>query len=350
MRIRDDILGPAPPSSLEQSSQAYKKLMAMIGLQEVKDSVHSLFDLVRLNLQLEEEEKEPRNVTLNRLFLGNPGTGKTTVAALYAQILRDVGLLSKGDIVSKTASDFIGSVLGESQDKTNRIIKSAEGSVLVIDEAYGLFPGTNPGDPYKESAINAIVEKIQNVPGDDRCVVMLGYEEQMREMMTKCNPGLQRRFQLDNAFHFADYSDDDLMDILSKRIREEKLIASLSVKLVAIKLLAIERNKPHFGNAGAVNNLLSRATMRMSTRTAASPSNVLLEEDFNADHNTEPESEASLFEGLVGCDNIIKVMKEYSSTIKYAQSKGKDLIADGKFELNFQLVGPPGTGRSSLVF
>lgn len=106
---------------------------------------------------------------MNRLFLGNPGTGKTTVAVLYGRILKDLGLLSKGDVKQHTASDFISVLTGGSEENTRRIITAAEGCVLVIDEAYGLYPGKQGNSDMNRTAVlNTIVEEIQNVPGEDR--------------------------------------------------------------------------------------------------------------------------------------------------------------------------------------
>ena len=101
------------------------------------------------------------------------GVGKTTVAGLYARILVDLGLLSKGEVILKNSSDFIGSALGTSEANTRGILASAEGSVLVIDEAYALNPGGNGNgnssqDPYRSAVIDTIVEQVQGVPGEDR--------------------------------------------------------------------------------------------------------------------------------------------------------------------------------------
>lgn len=144
-------------------------------------------------------------------------TGKTTVAKLFAGILTDLGLLSKGEVVLKTASDFVGSVIGESEAKTRAILKSAEGCVLVIDEAYSLGGGGGAGqggggglnsvqDPFRSAVVDTLVEQVQNVPGEDRCVLLLGYKAEMENFMRTANPGLARRFALDNAFIFEDYS------------------------------------------------------------------------------------------------------------------------------------------------
>ena len=143
--------------------------------------VEALLSLIRTNTELEDQGKPVKNLCLNRVFIGNPGTGespqvlidgppltlnphifhthsmlscnvgKTTVAQIYGHILKDLGLLSKGDVIVKNPSDFMGGVLGESEQKTVAILDAAVGSVLVIDEAYGLFSSGTSGfkDPYK---------------------------------------------------------------------------------------------------------------------------------------------------------------------------------------------------------
>jgi SpoVK/Ycf46/Vps4 family AAA+-type ATPase len=114
----------------------------MEGLSEVKESVRQLLEVVIQNADRDDDEKPLLHVALNRIFVGNPGTGKTTVAKLYARILADLGLLSKGEVIVKNPSDFKGAVLGNSEAQTRAILESAMGSVLVIDEAYGLCPST----------------------------------------------------------------------------------------------------------------------------------------------------------------------------------------------------------------
>ena len=143
---------------------------------------------------------------------------KTThdlINRIYGRILADLGLLSKGEVILKCASDFLGDALGVSEKTTQAILKSAEGCVLVIDEAYSLYSGGSTGsgsnDPYKTAVIDTIVEKVQAKPGADIAVVMIGYQKEMEIMMSNVNPGLSRRFQIDEAFHFPDFDDAALL-------------------------------------------------------------------------------------------------------------------------------------------
>lgn len=120
--------------------------------------------------------------------------------------MADLGLLSKGEVVFKTASYFIGQYIGGSEVKTRAILKASEGCVLVIDEAYSLLGTSHGADAFRVAVVDTLVEQIQNVPGEDRCVLLLGYRAEMEEFMRKANPGLARRFAMDNAFNFEDYT------------------------------------------------------------------------------------------------------------------------------------------------
>lgn len=161
---QEDLLGGAPTASRLRQTATYQKLRGLEGLQPVKDQVEQLITLVDRNWHRELREEPPLEVVLNRVFLGNPGTGKTTVAALYGKLLGEMGLLSKGDVVLKNPSDFVGDVLGSSEKATRAILKSAEGCVLVIDEAYSLYSGGSSGagnnDPYKTAVVDTLVEQV----------------------------------------------------------------------------------------------------------------------------------------------------------------------------------------------
>ncbi|KAJ9508188.1 hypothetical protein QJQ45_021542, partial [Haematococcus lacustris] len=347
---RDDLLGP---KQLDVgSSSALQELQAKVGLQSVKDSVANLLQLIRTNAELEEAEKPVKEVALNRVFLGNPGTGKTTIAGIYGRVLRDIGLLSKGDVVVKNPSDFIGSVLGESEQKTVAILDAAVGCVLVIDEAYSLNPGSKSKDPYKEAVIDTIVAKVQGVPGDDRCVLLLGYEEPMQALMREANPGLARRFQLANAWTFQDYNDEELLAIMKEAARRKGWELGWPELRAGVQVLDKERRRPNFGNAGAVNNLLATVAMRMearmqgmsdAARAAAQP----VAADFLPPEDAKAVRADQVFKDLVGCKEVLAKLREWQATIKASQRMGKDPL--DSFELNFRFVGAPGTGKTTVA-
>eukprot|EP00899_Mesostigma_viride_P011993 jgi/Mesvir1/20795/Mv07900-RA.2 len=356
---REDLLGPNVRLALNNSA-AYKALQGMIGMTAVKAAVDGLVKVIETNVEREEREEPLLRMSLNRLFLGNPGTGKTTVAKHYAGILKDLGLLSKGEVIIKNPSDFIGGHLGQSEEKTTGILKSAAGNVLVIDEAYGLFSSGFAGsgqDPYKESVIDTIVAKVQNVPGEDLAVLMLGYQKQMEEFLTKANPGLARRFALEDAFVFEDYKDDELLLILTDKLAQKGLQAGFPAKRAAVEHLAKQRRRPNFGNGGAVENLISSAVTRMNARLGAmSPverarAQELTAEDFDPDLATvslvNGGDLSSFFSELVGCEAAKKKLAEYKAFIELAHKRGQDPLQD--LNLCFRFEGAPGTGKTTVA-
>ncbi len=130
----------------------------------------------------------------------------------------------------KNPSDFVGGHLGQSEQQTKGILAASLGKVLVIDEAYGLYGGGDKqgstGDPFKTAVVDTIVAEVQSVPGDDRCVLLLGYRDNMETMFQNVNPGLSRRFPLASAFEFEDFDEAELSDILSLKLGQQAFKAT----------------------------------------------------------------------------------------------------------------------------
>jgi SpoVK/Ycf46/Vps4 family AAA+-type ATPase len=128
-------------TTLLQLDAALNELDNLVGVPEVKKAIYSIVESMLSNYDKELQAQDTDSICLNRVFVGNPGTGKTTVAKLYARILCAAGMLSKDDVAERSASDFVGAAVGESAQKTANILKLSEGKVLLIDEAYNLFDG-----------------------------------------------------------------------------------------------------------------------------------------------------------------------------------------------------------------
>ncbi|KAL2264535.1 hypothetical protein VTJ83DRAFT_7045 [Remersonia thermophila] len=353
---KEDLIGPEPSAALAKC-EAWKELQELIGLGAVKESVQSLVSSIEQNYERELAEQPLIQYSLNKVFLGNPGTGKTTVAKLYGQILVALGLLSKGEVVVKTPADFVGSHLGQSEQNTKGILASTVGKVLVIDEAYGLYGGGDSqgtaSDPYKTAVIDTIVAEVQSVPGDDRCVLLLGYKEQMEEMFQNVNPGLSRRFPLASAFTFEDFTDDQLRKILGFKIQKQGYQATDQASNVAMEMLKRARNRPNFGNAGEIDILLDAAKSRHQTRFAKgkAQSAALLEaRDFDEDFDRAERTETNvrkLFEGTVGSEQVVSLLEGYQQTVRTMRALGLDPKENIPF--NFLFRGPPGTGKTTTA-
>ncbi|QIX01542.1 hypothetical protein AMS68_007059 [Peltaster fructicola] len=355
MMVKEDMLGPEPSSAL-QESKAWKTLQELIGLATVKRSVHSLMQVLRINYDRELREEPLVQFNLNKVFLGSPGTGKTTVAKLYGQILADLGLLSNGEVILKNPADFVGDVLGASEKTTKGILSSSVGKVLVIDEAYGLHSSAGVGqsaDIYKTAVIDTLVAEIQSVPGDDRCVLLLGYQEQMEKMLRDANPGLARRFPLSEAFVFEDFTDDELREVVKLKLKQQAYDATDDAMEQIMAILQRARNKMHFGNAGEVDIILNSSKARHLQRCADQnlSNNATFEAiDCNPDFNRaseKPFSIPELFKDSLGHDWLITRLQEIWNVVANMKSRGFDPRKQVPY--NFVFCGPPGTGKTTTA-
>ncbi|KAI6825134.1 P-loop containing nucleoside triphosphate hydrolase protein [Hortaea werneckii] len=351
---KEDLIGPEP-SDVLKDNKTWAKLKKLVGLQAVKESVNALFTSIQTNYERQLQEQPLIDFNLNRVFLGSPGTGKTTVAKLYGQILADLGFLSNGEVIVKSPADFVGNVLGASEANTKGILQSARGKVLVIDEAYGLYAGSGGGlsDPFKAAVIDTIVAEVQSVPGDDQCVLLLGYNEQMEEMMQNANPGLARRFPIDSAFIFEDFDDQQIAQVLDFKLQQQGLSMATNARTVAMQSLSRARDRPHFGNAGEVDILLNKAKINQQKRIAkdrTAKSTELEAVDVDPDFQRAEKARtdfAILFKGFVNMDKIIEKLKRYQRIAANARNKAMDPKEEIPF--NFLFRGPPGTGKTSIA-
>ncbi|KAH6662622.1 ATPase [Plectosphaerella plurivora] len=350
---KEDLIGPEPSNALLKS-EAWRELQKLIGLGSVKESLKAFVDTLKANYDRELKEEPIVKYSLNRVFLGNPGTGKTTIAKLYGQILVDLGMLSNGEVVVKNPSDFVAAVIGGSQKQTNSILASTVGKVLVIDEAYGLYGGNSfSSDPFKTDVIDTIVSVVQGVPGDDRCVLLLGYKDQMQDMLDNVNPGLSRRFPLASAFSFEDFTEPEMGQILTMKLEEQAYQITDEARRVAMEMLERSRNRPNFGNAGEIDILLNDAKVRHQKRFSkgkAQKEGTLEAFDIDEDFDRASRSEtnvAKLFEGTIGSERIVATLIGYQETIR--DLKKLDMDPKAEIPFNFLFRGPPGTGKTTTA-
>nr|WP_246304179.1 AAA family ATPase [Nocardioides thalensis] len=241
---------PEPEEPVKTVEELLAELDALTGLANVKAEIHRQAAVLRVEGLRKKAGLETPTITRHLVFNGNPGTGKTTVARLVAGIYRALGLLSKGQLVEVDRSELVAGYLGQTAQKTAEVVKSAEGGVLFIDEAYSLS-----GDQYGKEAIDTLVKEMED-KRDDLVVIVAGYPLPMAIFISE-NPGLESRFR--TTIDFADYTDDELAEIFAGMAKGADYDAGEEVVARLREILAGVQRGPSFGNARFVRNVLEAA-------------------------------------------------------------------------------------------
>ena len=247
------------------------ELDALTGMQPVKDEVRRLVATVRAN-RLREEQGIESSVTMsyNFVFTGNPGTGKTTVARILGKAFRALGVLDRANFVETDRSGLVAQYEGQTAAKTNRLIDSAMGGILFIDEAYQLNQGEN--DQYGSEAVATLLKRMEDARGS-MVVIIAGYDKEMKRFM-EINSGLESRFN--RTIHFPDFTTAELAEIFRSTAKKGRYKLSPDVeKWIEPYIGMLTKDKTAtFGNARWVRNLFEKAVERQSLRVTelASPS------------------------------------------------------------------------------
>ncbi|OTB00334.1 hypothetical protein M426DRAFT_66057 [Hypoxylon sp. CI-4A] len=352
---KQDLLGPNPSTAIA-ASQAWCELQDLIGLEQVKESVRSMVDSIEVNYRRELCDLRPIGFSLNQVFIGEPGTGKTTVARLYGRILADLGYLSRGDVMFKTAADFIGDCLGKSETQTRAILESSVGKVLIIDEAYMLDPGSTHGDhdKFKTGVIDTIVSMVQGQPFEDRCIILIGYEDKINAMFRNANLGLSRRFPVDQPFRFTNFTIDQLLVILQQKMKHQDLNCSEDAVSAAREIFKKDM-RGNCTNAGIVDHALERAKMNYTRRISKTPSdpknpNPKLEAvDFSSDlMKTTRVNCHEVMHGQID-EAIIDQLESYQKRHWKAKALGISAEDLDLLPTRFLFNGPRGTGKTTTA-
>lgn len=268
-----EITDPAPKVvKPEDEGETLESLMAeldgLVGLENVKEDVHSLINFIRISKIRKERGMKVPTVSYHLVFTGNPGTGKTTVARLVARLYYHLGILPKGQFVETDRSALVAGYLGQTAIKTQKVIQEAMGGILFIDEAYSLAGDTE--DSYGKEAIETILKAMED-HRDELIVIVAGYTELMHKFIDS-NPGLSSRFS--KYFEFRDYSDEELIAIFRRfcdkngYVPEENALALLQNHFKKL----YENRDDRFGNARTARNVFEKAINAQADRIAVQQS------------------------------------------------------------------------------
>lgn len=258
LSVKVDILRPI--------ANPREELDKLVGCTDIKRRIDELLSLTSFNKMMHEvyPDRKRHEVSLHSVFLGRPGTGKTTVCKIFGSLLRQAGALSKGHVVVCDRGTFIGTLWGDEERSMRQVLEMARGGVLMIDEAY-LLNGKHENDPGK-----LVVQLLMTILADetqrDIAVVLCGYKEPMQKLLDS-NPGLQSRFP--KKFEFTDFSIEELLEITRRRVREYEYEFTPEAwdKYRDVLAEAYQQRDPQtWGNARFIGNLLDRIYIQHARR------------------------------------------------------------------------------------
>jgi len=345
-----------------------QRMDALIGLNNIKQKVRDHAKYIQfLQLRKDKGFEEITNINVHSVFVGNPGTGKTTVAKMMGLLYNKMGLLSKGHVYEVDRVDLIGEYIGQTAPKVKDAIEQARGGVLFIDEAYSLARSNDDTKDFGREVIEILVKELSNGPGD-LAVIVAGYPKEMRNFI-ESNPGLRSRFK--HFFDFKDYLPQELSQISEFAAVEKGIILSPNAKkrLDDIIVEAYRNRDRSFGNARFVYDVIEQAKVNLGLRimhnespTSMSNEEISLVEAADVEKIQliqqnelpkipvdEPLLKISLEElnGLIGMDKIKDQIRELVNLVRYYTESGRDAL--GSFYLHTVFVGNPGTGKTTVA-
>ena len=348
---------PAPGEFLADanSGDPLAELRAMIGVEEVKEEVDLwLAQSAAAKRRREHGVVVPEPVR-HLVLTGNPGTGKTQVARLVAQICKNLGVLSSGHLVEVSRVDLVADYVGQTAAKTRRKINEAIGGVLFIDEAYSLVGGT--GNDYGPEAISELIRHMED-SRDELIVIVAGYESEMHQFLA-ANPGLASRFP--TTLRLPDYSDDQLLEILEAQARSAGLGLGPGAREKVGGLLLKQSRGRSFGNARLMRNVLDRAMARQVRRlslleSAPAPgyAEKLLAEDLPETlsgriRTNPPGDPLKELESMVGLAEIKQEVRMLAAGVRaetLRREAGLPVTAPAR---HMVFTGNPGTGKTVVA-
>jgi len=236
----------------------------LVGLKPVKARIREIASLLLIERVRQRLGYSTQAPSLHMSFTGNPGTGKTTVALRMAGILKALGFVRQGQLISVTRDDLVGQYIGHTAPKTKEILKKAIGGVLFIDEAYYLYRPDNERD-YGQEAIEILLQVMEN-QREDLVVILAGYADRMEKFFT-LNPGFRSRIA--HHIDFPDYDDAELLSISETMLARQHYQFDPAARDAMRAYIEQRRAQPYFSNARSIRNALDRARLRQAGRLMA---------------------------------------------------------------------------------
>lgn len=362
----------AENSEAEVKEATLEELLAsldsLIGLSGIKKSVrdHILY-LNFLKLRKEKGFEESGKINLHSVFTGNPGTGKTTVVNMLGMIYKKMGLLTKGHVVEVDRADLVGEYIGQTAPKTKKIIETARGGILFIDEAYSLARAGDDAKDFGKEVVEILLKEMSDGVGDI-AIMGAGYPKEM-EAFLESNPGMKSRFS--HYYEFEDYLPDELLAIaIAGTLKKGVKLAEDAIKYMEEQFIEAYRTRDRtFGNARMALGIVETAKMNMALRlmqlgdvdkldneVLSTITLVDVEKAFGG--RTKRKADLGINEkmlrdaldelnGLVGMSNIKAEVNELVKLVRFYRETGKEVL--NRFSLHAIFTGNPGTGKTTVA-
>ena len=263
--------------------EIFEELNSLVGLTKVKKMLNELVSLVELKNKSKDDLKI-KNINLHMVFLGNPGTGKTTVARIVAEILYNLKYIKQNKLIEVSSKDLVAEYVGQTAPKTMSVIQKALGGVLFVDEAYSLASNKGQGSSYNEEAIATLIQAMENYR-DELVVIFAGYTKEMQDFLDM-NSGIVSR--IGYTVEFEDYTEDELLQIFMQMMSKAGFEVTKEAQNKVKEIIKEYKDTKNFGNARFVRNVYEKSIVKHASNTAGKKQKKILktikEEDISTDN------------------------------------------------------------------
>lgn len=340
----------------EKKATALEELHQMIGMQTVKNRINDFYQFLKFQKKRKELGFQMKDeMSLNMIITGNPGTGKTTLARLFAKIYHELGVLPREEVIETDRIQLVGSYVGQTEENVRTVVEKALGGVLFIDEAYNLKREGQSGNDYGQTVIDTLVSLMTGSEyGGKFAVILAGYPDEMRYFLD-ANPGLRSRFPTANFITLPDYTNQELIGIGAKLAADNDFLLTDEAVKALEERIERERGDDSFGNARTVRNLVLDAIFKKGTKQRKESFESFLDyslldkEDFLIESHEIKEHPQEKLAALIGLNNVKEEVRSIISYVKMQNVRREHGLPVLPLQLHTVFTGNPSTGKTTVA-